>query len=137
MREDRLLNRIRAWHDEPHRREKDDPRRILESVLNHLQRILNTRQGNVPIGPDYGVPDFTDLIQVYPEGVRDFEKSIRQTIQKYEPRLTGVRVRFIPPGEDVLSLRFQIKGRLAVEGSKDPVSFESTVGSDGKINVRR
>jgi len=137
MREDRLLKRIKAWQDAPRRREKDDPRKILESVLNHLQRILNTRQGNVPIGPEYGVPDFTDLVQVYPEGVRDFERSIKQTVQKYEPRLTSVRVRFIPPGEDVLSLRFQIKGRLNVDGAKDSVSFESTVGSDGRVSVKR
>lgn len=137
MREDRLLQRIRAWQEEPKRRERQDPKRVLDSVLNHIQRILNTRQGNVPIGSDYGVPDFTDLVQVYPDGVRDFERSIKQTIQKYEPRLTGVRVRFVPPGEDVLSLRFQIKGRLAVEGHKDPVSFESTIGSDGKIIVKR
>mgnify|MGYP006287738029 CR=1 FL=1 len=137
MREDRLLKRIKAWQDAPQRREKDDPRKILESVLNHLQRILNTRQGNVPIGPEYGVPDFTDLVQVYPEGVRDFEKSIRQTIQRYEPRLTGVRVRFIPPGDDVLSLRFQIKGKLDTDDRRDSVSFESTVGSDGRIRVKR
>ena len=137
MREDRLLKRLRSWEQEPQRREKNDPGRVLDSVLNHLQRILNTRQGNVPIGPEYGVPDFTDLVQVYPDGVREFERSIKQTVQKYEPRLSSVRVRFIPPGEDILSLRFQIKGRLAIEGGKDTVSFESTVGPDGRISVKR
>jgi len=137
MREDRLLKRLRSWEQEPQRREKSDAGRVLDSVLNHLQRILNTRQGNVPIGPEYGVPDFTHLVQVYPDGVREFERSIKQTVQKYEPRLSSVRVRFIPPGEDILSLRFQIKGRLAIEGGKDAVSFESTVGPDGRISVKR
>ncbi len=137
MREERLLERIRAWQAEPGRRTRGDSRRAIDSVLGHLQRILNTRQGSVPIGEDYGVPDFTDLVQVYPDGVRDFEKSIRQTIQKYEPRLKSVRVYFLPPDEDVLSVRFQITGKLATEDHKDPVRFESEMGSDGKVSIKR
>jgi type VI secretion system protein len=137
MREDRLLERIRAWQKEPRKRAREDPKRVVDSVLNHLQRILNTRQGSVPIGEDYGVPDFTDLAMVYPGGVRDFERSITQTIQKYEPRLKAVRVRFVPPEEDLLSVRFQISGRLATEDHNEPVMFQSIVGSNGKISIRR
>jgi type VI secretion system protein len=137
MREDRLLERIRAWQKEPRKRAREDPKRVVDSVLNHLQRILNTRHGSVPIGEDYGVPDFTDLAMVYPGGVRDFERSITQTIQKYEPRLKAVRVRFVPPEEDLLSVRFQISGRLATEDHNEPVIFQSVVGSNGKISIRR
>ncbi len=137
MREERLLERIRAWRKEPGRRTRQDSKRAVGSVLGHLQRILNTRQGNVPIGADYGVPDFTDLVQAYPDGVRDFERSIRQTIQKYEPRLKAVRVHFVALTEDVLTIRFQITGRLVIEGHKEPVLFESVVGPDGKINIKR
>jgi type VI secretion system protein len=133
MREDRLLERIRAWQKEPRKRAREDPKRVVDSVLNHLQRILNTRQGSVPIGEDYG----TDLAMVYPGGVRDFERSITQTIQKYEPRLKAVRVRFVPPEEDLLSVRFQISGRLATEDHNEPVIFQSVVGSNGKISIRR
>ena len=136
MREDRLLKRISAWKKEPHRRTSEDPKRIIDSVLEHLQQILNTRQGSVPIGEDYGVPDFTDLLHAYPDSVRDFERSIRQTIQKYEPRLTAVRVRFIPQVEELLSLRFQIFARLDTDEKKEPVVFESIVDTDGKIIIR-
>lgn len=135
MREDRLLKRISAWEKEPHRRSIEDPKRTLDSVLDHLQQILNTRQGSVPIGEDYGVPDFTELLHAYPDSVRDFERSIRQTIQKYEPRLNGIRVRLIPQDEDFLSLRFQIMAKLVTEDHKEPVLFESVVDSDGKISI--
>jgi type VI secretion system protein len=135
MREERLLERIRVWKKEPARREREDVRRISDSILYHLQRILNTRRGNVPIAEDYGIPDFTELLYSYPESVRDIEKSIRQTIQKYEPRLKAVRVNFIPPEEDVLSLRFQIIAQLATDLDKVPVLFETVVDSDGKIKV--
>ena len=135
MREYRLLKRISAWEKEPHRRSREDPKRTIGSVLDHLKQILNTRQGSVPIGEDYGVPDFTELLHAYPDSVRDFERSIRQTIQKYEPRLNGVRVRLIPQDEDILSLRFQIMAKLVTEDHKEPVIFESVVDSDGKISI--
>ncbi|MBW2109151.1 MAG: type VI secretion system baseplate subunit TssE [Deltaproteobacteria bacterium] len=136
MREERLLERIRSRNKDPHRRSREDVGRTMDSVLGHLQRILNTRQGNVPIAEDYGVPDFTDLLHGYPQSLRDFEGSIRRTIRKYEPRLRSVRVNFIPKEEGAFSLRFQITGRLATEDHQDPVFFESVVGADGKISVK-
>ncbi|MDY6951666.1 MAG: type VI secretion system baseplate subunit TssE [Thermodesulfobacteriota bacterium] len=137
MREDRLLERIRSWEKEPHRRAQEDPKRIIDSVLNHLQRILNSRQGSTPIAEDYGVPDFTEFLRRYPDSLNDFERSIRQTIQKYEPRLRAVRVRLIPQEEDAFSLRFQIVAKLATDEYKESVRFESLVDSDGKISVNR
>ncbi len=137
MRENRLLERIALRQKDPHKRGREDPKQSIDSILEHLQRILNTRQGNVPIAEDFGLPDLTDLQQDYPDSLRGFERAIRQTIQNYEPRLRAVRVRFIPNEEDPLSLRFQIVGRLANEEMKDTLHFESIVGSDGKISVRR
>jgi len=135
MREARLLERIRTWEKDPARREREDPRRVIDSVLLHLHRILNTKQGNVPIAEDYGVPDFTDLLYSYPESVRDIERTIRSAIQKYEPRLKAVKVTFIPQDADLLSLRFQIAARLSSE-SKTQVFFETIVDSDGKIEIK-
>jgi type VI secretion system protein len=135
MREERLLERLRTWEREPARRGREDPRKIVDSVMGHLQRILNTKQGNVPIAEDYGVPDFTDLRHFSAEAVREIERSIRQTIQKYEPRLKAVRVSFIPQEDDNLSLRFQIVAKLATE-SRTQVFFETVIDSDGKIDIR-
>lgn len=114
-----------------------DPKRVIDSVLKHLQRILNTRQGNVPIGEDYGLPDFTYFLRAYPDFIREIERSIRETIQKYEPRLKAIQVNSIPNDEDVLSLRFQIIARLATDEDKGSVLFESILGSDGKMSVKR
>jgi type VI secretion system protein len=137
MREQRLLERIRAWQEAPLKRTREDPKQIIDSVLGHLQRILNTRQGSVPIAEDFGLPDLTELHQDYPDSLIWFERAIRQTIQKYEPRLKAVRVKFVPYDDDPLSLRFQIVGKLVTEDYKNPVHFESVVGSDGKISIKR
>ncbi len=135
MREERLLERIRIWGQEPGRREKEDPRRVTDSILRHLQRILNTKQGNVPIAEDYGTPDFTDFLLGYPDSVKEIERAIRVAIQKYEPRLKGVKVTFIPQEEDFLSLRFHVAAKLATE-SKNQVFFETQVDADGKVHVK-
>ena len=135
MREERLLERIQSWEKEPARREKENPRRVVDSVLRHLQRILNTKQGNVPIAEDYGVPDFTDFLNDIPDSIRELEKSIRLTVQKYEPRLKGVKVSFIPQEEDLLSAHFQLVARLTTD-SKTQVFFETLIDSEGKVNVK-
>jgi len=145
MREERLLERIRTWEMGSERRIKEDPRRIIDSILKHLRQLLNTKQGNVPIGEDYGTPDFTDFFITFPrtkmEPKREIEKAIRLAIQKYEPRLEGVRVNLIEKEEeeaysytDPLTLRFQIMGRLSDE-SRTQVFLETTVDYDGKVKV--
>jgi type VI secretion system protein len=103
-------------------------------VLSHLQRILNTRQGNVPIADDYGVPDFLDFLQEFPDSVRDIEWSLRTVIDKYEPRLSDARVTNVPQEDDVLVLRFQIAARLSTEERQ--VFFETLLDTNGHIQVR-
>jgi len=116
-------------------RNRQDPRRVTDSVLRHLQRLLNTKAGNVPIAEDYGVPEFTDFLHSYPNSVREMERTLRLVIQKYEPRLKAVRVSFVPQDESALSLSFQITARLSTE-EKPQVLFETRVDSEGKIEVR-
>jgi type VI secretion system protein len=136
MREQRLLERICSWEKEPDRRSREDSGRIIDSVMTHLQRILNTRQGSVQIADDFGLPDFTYLIDNYPESIMDLERSIRRMVQKYEPRLTSIQVNFIPQEDEKLSLDFQITAELRAGDEKLPVRFDSQMESSGKVNVK-
>jgi type VI secretion system protein len=136
MREERLTERIRSWNRAPHRRGRPDPKRMVNSIVRHLERILNTRWGSAQIADDYGIPDLTDLRSGLPDAIRDLERAIRNTIQKYEPRLEAVRVKFIPQEETMLTVSFQIVARLALEGEKNPVTFQSVMDSDGKVTIR-
>jgi type VI secretion system protein len=135
MPEERLLQRIRSLAQEPLRRSGNSQRRCcIDSVRSHLQRMLNTRQGNVPIAGDYGVPDFLDFLQTYPESVHEVERSIKRAIDKYEPRLTGTIVTFVPDEEETLILRFQITACLTEEKGRK-VLFETLVDSTGRIRI--
>lgn len=133
---ERLLERLRSWENEPHRRGSEDQRRCMDSIVDHLRKMLNTRQGNVPIADDYGVPDFLDFLQSYPDSVREIESSLKSAIERYEPRLSGTSVTFMPDENDSLTLRFQISARLAIEGERQ-VYFETMVDTDGRISVHR
>jgi len=136
MREARLLERLRMQSAMPGRSTIEDPKKIIDSITLHLQNVLNTRQGGVQIAEDYGLPDFNDVLNSQAGAAREIEKAIRLTIQKYEPRLRAVRVRYIPIEGDLMSLNFEIHARLAVEGEEEPVVFESQLGQDGKVTIR-
>lgn len=136
MHEERLLERIRSVEREPLRRGGDNQRRCIESVLSHLKRILNTRQGNVPIAADYGIPDFLDFLQTYPESVHAIEQNIKNAIDKYEPRLSGATVIYVPDEAETLTLRFQITASITEEKGRR-ISFETVVDTEGRIHVHR
>lgn len=121
---------------EPQRRGGDNQRRCIDSVLAHLQRILNTRQGNVPIADDYGVPDFLDFLQTYPESVHEIERNIKNAIDTYEPRLSGASVTYVFDQDDALTLRFQIVASLTVEGGRK-IYFETVVDTDGRVRIHK
>ncbi|MBJ6724518.1 type VI secretion system baseplate subunit TssE [Geomesophilobacter sediminis] len=132
---ERLLERIAFTESDPQRREPTDHRRLTDSICVHLQRILNTRQGAVPIAPDYGVPDFLDFLQNFPDSVREIEQNMRQAIERYEPRLERVHVCFIPQDQDLLSLRFHIDAQVR-DGRSTRLSFETMLETGGKITVQ-
>lgn len=136
MREHRLLDRIRVMAKNPSRRVTEDPKQLIRSVQEHLQRILNTRQGNVPIAEDYGIPDFTELMSGYPESQRVIERAIRNTIERYEPRLQAVRVAILGEEKDSLTLSFQISARMLLREGKDSVVFDSVLDAGGRFTVK-
>ena len=137
MREARLLERLRLRERNPHRRETEDSGRVIDSILDHLTRILNTRRGNVPIAEDYGIPDYTEFMQDFPDSLRDLETAITQTVTQYEPRLKAVRVNFVSQDEDVFAVKFRISAKLAGKADNTPVLFESQLDTGGKISIKR
>lgn len=136
MREKRLLERLRAVELNPDLRGESDPTVAIQSVLSHVVKILNTRQGSAPIAQDFGVPDFTSIASTFgPDSVSQVEEAIIQVIQKYEPRLTGVQVVFDPQPDKPFALAFKLVAQLAADGQQTPVVFETILNPDGRIMV--
>ncbi|PEH73897.1 type VI secretion system baseplate subunit TssE [Edwardsiella tarda] len=75
---------------------------VILSVLDNMQRILNTRAGSLKHLPDYGLPDMTTVLQGMPGTAHQLMRVLSGVLLKYEPRLKRVDVTMpeqIRPGE--------------------------------------
>lgn len=136
MREKRLLERLRAIERDPDWRGESEPKAAISSVLGHLFKILNTRQGSTPIAPDFGVPDFTSIASTFgTDSLPEIEEAITNVITRYEPRLTAVRVSFDPKPDRPFMIAFQLKAKVRIDGREMPVVFETVLNPDGHITV--
>ena len=104
-----------------------------EAVIEHLRVLLNTRRGEAPTVPGYGVPDFSDVVHSFPGAILTLQRAIRDTITEFEPRLKNVQVRHVTNEDDVLTLRFEITARLA-QGNQ-MLRLQTRVLAGGKIDV--
>jgi len=105
---------------------------VSDSVIEHLRVLLNTRRGEAPTVPDYGIPDITDLAHTLPAGLTTLTRALRDTILTYEPRLKNVNVRNLASDEPLV-LRFEITARL-VEDNR-VLKLQTRVRPGGKIDV--
>lgn len=102
------------------------------SVLDNVQRILNSRAGSLAHLPDYGLPDMGLILQGLPASAQGMMATMEGTLLKYEPRLATIGIETLPqiqPGHLEYALEVQLK-------SGQRVSFGTTVAAEGKVLVR-
>jgi type VI secretion system protein len=106
----------------------------VDSILEHLRALLNTRKGDSASAPDFGVHSFIDLVHNFPGAAQIMLRSIKSTVLGYEPRLKNVNVRHLPE-EDPLLLRFEITGQLADANDKRTLRFNTQISAGGRTKV--
>ncbi|HEY0289389.1 MAG TPA: type VI secretion system baseplate subunit TssE [Pseudomonas sp.] len=102
------------------------------SVLDNMQRILNSRAGALSHLPDYGLTDMSVVLQGLPATAHDLMTTMTTTLLKYEPRLEAVSIELLPqtlPGHLEYALDMQLKG-----GQR--VTFGTSMNPEGKVLVR-
>src|SRR5580692_742197 len=73
------------------------------SILEHLQRMCATRKGSMRTRPDYGLPPLSEMVHAFPNALSEIRDALLHTIEVYEPRLTNVRINFVPnPSHDLI-----------------------------------
>lgn len=105
---------------------------VILSVLDNMQRILNTRAGSLAHIPDYGLPDMTRILQGMPGTAHQLLFTLSAVLLKYEPRLKGINVSLLEqtiPGE----LRYAIDAELAEVGL---VRFGTEFQPEGRVLLR-
>ena len=107
------------------------------SVIDSLLVLMNTRQGSVTTRPDFGLPDFNDMVSEFPAATEAIARAIKRQIDTFEPRLRNVVVTHVPDEPDgPLKLVYSIRAELAMPECDDPVTIETVFGSDGAARVR-
>jgi type VI secretion system protein len=103
------------------------------SILDNLTRLFNSRRGAIGHLPDYGLPDITQVYRELPYSVEGLRKAIKETIEKYEPRLRRVRVEEQKGDLYTMRLSFLLTAEL-LKGQK--VQFQTTFTSNDLAEVR-
>ncbi|WP_044875397.1 type VI secretion system baseplate subunit TssE [Pseudomonas sp. LFM046] len=102
------------------------------SVLDNVQRILNSRAGALSHLPDYGLPDMSQILQGLPAAAHGLMSTMSNTLLRYEPRLAALRIQLQPqsqPGHLEYSLDMRLK-------SGEQTTFGATLAPEGKVLVR-
>lgn len=135
MRGPSLLARIRKPELASIRRSATD-REIRDSILEHLRMMCSTRQGTALTAPDYGIADVSEMVHSFPDAIALMARSIRHTIQTYEPRLTNVQVRHIPSDETDLTLKYEVTAQVSIDGLKTAVKFQTALDPSRKLTIK-
>jgi len=106
--------------------------RRMRSVMDHLSRIFNIRRGSIPHLKDYGIPDMSEIYRKMPDGIEELRDAIKETIEKYEPRMRNVRILPRESEGDKLKLIFMISGEITGLGL---VRYETTFTSTGSSSI--
>ena len=105
---------------------------VMLSVLDNIQRILNSRAGAISHLPDYGLPDMTKILQDMPGTAHQLTATLSNVLLKYEPRLQSMSVTLLEqhvPGE----LRYIIDAELKGVGL---VRYGTEFMPEGKVLLR-
>lgn len=110
----------------------DERQQVIMSVLDNMQRILNSRAGTLAHLPDYGLPDMSKILQGMPGTSHQLMSTLSAVLLKYEPRLKEISVVLLEqtqPGE----LRYAIEAELKGLGL---VRYGTEFMPEGKILLR-
>ncbi|EIU0496337.1 type VI secretion system baseplate subunit TssE [Escherichia coli] len=105
---------------------------IILSILDNMQRILNTRAGSLKHLPDYGLPDIATILQGMPGTAHQLMCVLSDVLLKYESRIKRVDVTMpeqTQPGE----LHYVIDAELKDAGL---VRYGTTFMPEGRVLLR-
>ncbi|MDH3255193.1 MAG: type VI secretion system baseplate subunit TssE [Acidobacteriota bacterium] len=117
------------------------------AMRRDLEWLLNTRRIVEPADEafeelqaslyHYGLPDISSLSADSVDARRSLLRQIEETIERFEPRMTGVRVSILEASDfSARQVRFLIEGLLRLDPEPEPVVFDTILEtSSGKFQI--
>lgn len=107
----------------------------MDAIRDHLQIMLNSRLGGSESAPRFGTTNFSDFYQGY-ESIQAFKEQIRQSIERYEPRLSDVQVFFNHDEKDPFQMFFDIMANIVSEDGEVSASFRTAMTGSGEMKIQ-
>ena len=89
----------------------------VQGIKRQIESLLNTRQGCSQSSPEFGLPDFNDSASGSADLLIRLARSIRDSIEAYEPRVLVRDIRFVPNPDAPLELNFRLDCVMPVDNS--------------------
>jgi len=133
----RLLKRIKSWEEAGVVSASDvDANEIMESVRDDLEKLFNTRRGTVLIDQNYGLPDFTHLMNGYAApDVDAIERDLAQQVKQYEPRLLSINLAYKESKKPSGSLSFSMSASFAHKNQDMNLAVNVQFYNDGSVSL--
>jgi type VI secretion system protein len=133
----RLLKRIKGWEEAGQVSASEiEINEVMESMRDDLEKLLNTRKGTVLIDPNFGLPDFTHLMNGYSvPDVDEIERDILQQIRDYDRRLSKLMVRAQDDRATGNSLGFGLTAVFDHKNQEQTLSAIISIKDNGSVGV--
>lgn len=133
MKQSQGYNFLKKITGENLRRQQEED--MIASIQSNLVLILNTRQGMTEHLPDFGLPDIHYVYNSLPQSLDALGEEIRQSLQKYEPRLRNIQVRFVSKSSDTFRATYHILGEIREGAEVSRIAFKTEVLRDGSADA--
>ncbi|MCE2899876.1 MAG: type VI secretion system baseplate subunit TssE [Gemmatimonas sp.] len=133
--------------DAPVSRE-ESVRQFRRTVQRDVELLLNTRRGILPLDArhpqlrrsvhEFGLPDTTGLAMATMAARQRLTDDIRDTLDRFEPRLTNIVVRLTDSDQvRTPQVRFSIQATLRMDPTPEQVVFDTVLEmASGEYDVR-
>lgn len=103
------------------------------SVMDNIERILNSRAGAIKHMPDYGLPDMSTIFQALPSSAYILMRAIEHTLLTYEPRISSIDINIEETNNDAMVLAYELICHLKEGGL---VKYGTYFMPDGKALLK-
>jgi type VI secretion system protein ImpF len=145
-----VLDRLIQSGEQDPRTASESVRVLKDSVLRDVEWLLNTRRIAEVAPPEltelnnsvyhYGLVDITSVSAGSPSARRELLRRVEQCLERFEPRLTSVRVTELGAesgAESSRSIRFHIEALLRLD-EPEPIFFDTVLDpGSGRFKVPR
>ena len=145
---DRLIDLTPDAAVDPPANRSQSVRQLKASLRRDLEWLLNSRRSPDEVPEtyeelfrslyNYGLPDVTSMGLNSPRDKQRLLRLIEQTIEIFEPRLTGTRVRALDnTGSGPRILRFQIEALLKMDPAPEQILFDTALQlNNGEYQIK-